>query len=472
MRKIETHRKGQNKRAFRKKKSALKKRVLNGGSLTSKEIFKYRIKAKLKYKKFENRNRQEILADLYDERFPTYFIEIPKIFCLIKEPEATLEFLNGQKRYLEKERPRNIFISHEKTVEVGLSASSIFDQMILNLKNYWKKDNIKLQIFGLSSGKKDVNNFLVSFGLLKKLGINASQIRTAIDSDYKNKFAVYEEEGSKIKPHLKGKASTGLAKYFNTCLLHTGHMLKPSGRTNLIAAIGELLGNAEEHAERSEEEVVEWQVYGCFEKDTKNARFAIVNSGLSIFESLSNEASTSKEVLVKIQDVVLSHRSMGKKITDGYNELVSDQNTGEPIWNVMALQEGISSKRNENDPTRGRGLMDVLDFFSELHGNNKNANVVIISGHSHINIDFSYPVIKKDVLVDGPEGLKTEQWRQICFNKDMDLHKPQDGAKVRYLNEHFSGTIITGRFNLSTVSEKKLPEKAEGINGNEGNTFK
>lgn len=469
MRQTVAHQNGQKRRAFRKKKSALKKHVLNGGTLTPKEQFKYRIKPKLKFKKFENFNRQELLSQLYDERFPVYIIELPMTFCLIKEPESTLEFLNKQKTYLEKELPRNIFISHEKTVEVGLSASSIFDQMILNLKNHWRKDNIKLQVFGMSSRKKEVNNFLVSFGLLKKIGINPSQLHTAVDSDYKNKFAVYAEEGSKDRSHLKGMASAGLAKYFDTCLRHTGHLLKPKGYTNLVDAIGELLGNAEEHAERTKEEVVNWQVYGCFEKDTNHARFAIINSGLSIFESLSNEASTSREVLEKIEGVVLSHRSVGKKISDGVNELLFDQKTVEPIWNVMALQEGISSKRTQDEEgrTRGRGLMDVLDFFSELHTNNKDANIVIISGHSHIDIDFSYPVIKKDVPVPTTEGLKTEQWRQICFNRDMDLHKPQDGAKVRYLNEHFSGTIITGRFNLSTVSAKKQQEKTEGKNDND-----
>lgn len=460
------HKRGAAKRAFRKAKSALKKRVYNGGTLQPHEQKKYKVK--LKFKKRENWNKQQLLAVLYDKIDPLYLIEFPKVFCLMKEPEETLAFLNAQRDYLEKYKPTNIFVSHEQTEELGLSASCVFDEMILNLKNHWKEKERKLHLNGMSSKKKHVNNFLVSFGLLKKMGINPNQLHTAIDSDYENKFAIYSEEGSKKHSHLNGKASAGLADYFNTCLLHTGHALKPEGQSNLIAAIGELLGNAEEHAETKQDEVVEWQVFGCFEKDTKHARFAIINTGLSIFQSLSDEKSTSKQVLEKIQGVVLSHRTLGQKITDNFKEYVFDQKLIEPIWNVMALQEGISSKRSTDDEgrTRGRGLMDVLEFFSELHRSSNDASVVIISGHSHIKVDFDYAITKKSVQVETSEGLKMEHWRQICFNKDGDLHKPQDGAKVRCLNEHFSGTIITGRFNLSSVTVKKLNEKTEGLNDN------
>ena len=212
-------------------------------------------------------------------------------------------------------------------------------------------------------------------------------------------------------------------------------MLTIEGQGALAAAIGEILGNAEEHAGSD----VKWTVLGCFDKTKKTVSFAVINAGQTIFESLSNESSTSREVLLKVEEIVQSHRGFLDKLGDQFKP----DTIVEPIWNVMALQEGISSKRTETGEasTRGQGMMDVLEFLKELKSKQDDGRLVVISGHSHILVDFTYPM--RDVKIGA------EYRRQIIFNKEQDLHLPQDSNKVKYLKNKFQGTIIAGHFILN-----------------------
>jgi hypothetical protein len=198
-------------------------------------------------------------------------------------------------------------------------------------------------------------------------------------------------------------------------------------------------------------------VLGCFEKATRHVKFAIVNSGLSIYETLASNESTSREVLTRIEKVLIDQRSFLTRTKD-LAMRVSEEEIIEPIWNVMALQEGISSKRTEDSEgrTRGKGMMDVLDFISEIHQHHEDACIVIISGHSRILIDYEYPILRKKVVVDHENGPKTELWRAISFNKEGSLHLPQDPNKVGYIKSKFDGTIITGRFKLSDKYVKQI----------------
>lgn len=441
----------ENKRAHRKVRSALKAKIARGSQFESSVLSRYSLNA-YGYKRERNKTKQELIAALFDSECPPIEIKVPKVFCFIQDSKKTLEFLESLDSILVGEATRNIFISHEDTEYIGLSASYIFDTRIKELRDHWRRKNIKMRLWGRVSNSKEVNNFLAAFGIFKELGIDTKKINN-LDWSYETKFKSFKRIHSKGNPVLKSNAATELTKYFDDCLRHVGGELTDEGVTYLVDSIGELLGNAEEHSGVDKN----WKILGCFEKATRHVKFAIVNSGLSIYETLASNESTSRDVLTRIEKVLIDQRSFLTRTKD-LAMRVSEEEIIEPIWNVMALQEGISSKRTEDSEgrTRGKGMMDVLDFISEIHQHHEDACIVIISGHSRILIDYEYPILRKKVVVDHENGPKTELWRAISFNKEGSLHLPQDPNKVGYIKSKFDGTIITGRFKLSDKYVKQI----------------
>lgn len=437
------------KRAYRKARSGRKAKIARGGTLEPSTLWKYNLNPH-GYKRLYNKTRQEIISEMFDEALPPLIIKVPKIFCMIQDPKGALDFLNKLDDMLAQDASKNVFISHWETEHIGLSASFLFDSKIKKAEARWKKNGLKMRMRGMASSQMRVNNFLAAFGLLKELGINPEQISQSLDWAYERKFRSFKRIHSAEDPALKSNASTELAEYFNSCLSEVGFRLTMDGRVNLINSFSELLGNAEEHSGVDSN----WSVLGCFERSSGHVMFAIINSGLSIYETLSGNTSTTKDVLERIEKVILDHRSFIAKARDAALEAVGldEDEIVEPIWNVMALQEGISSKRTEDaeGDTRGKGMMDVLQFISEMHERHEDACLVIISGHSYILVDYEYPITQREI------GPKMELWRTISFNKSNDLHTPQDPSKVAFLKTKFPGTIITGRFKLRDKYVKQV----------------
>jgi hypothetical protein len=329
-------------------------------------------------------------------------------------------------------------VVHQNTREIGLSASWLFDVCFKAARARLADKTLRLHLQGTTSHYRQVNNFLLAFGFLGQIGIDPRQMPDACDPDYERKYRHFKMSGSKRTPHVKGNACTELVNYFQTCLGHVGGGLTVVGQSKLVDAFGEIIGNAEEHGG----DEVEWHVLGCFEKGTNYANFAIINEGLSVFETLSDFRSTTRSVIEKIEKIILDHRSILNKARD---YIFEDDTWVQPIWNVMALQEGISSKRTEDSEgnTRGQGLMDVIEFVSEIRKTSDDAQLAVISGHSYILVDHEYPIRYVPV---GPNG---EIRRQISFNAAADLKQPPDKNKVKHLKHAFPGTIITGRFKLA-----------------------
>lgn len=115
----------------------------------------------------------------------------------------------------------------------------------------------------------------------------------------------------------------------------------------------------------------------------------------------------------------------------------------EPLWNLMAIQEGISSKRTafgSKGSTRGHGLMDVIEYISSIKDDKGVAEIAIISGGSKILIDFSYPIAKINI------GQETR--RRLVFNNDGHLYSDQDPRNLIPLNDNLEGTVVTGKFKI------------------------
>jgi hypothetical protein len=421
----------QQKRFNRKIAGRLRRKLRRGGKVNP-QVFR-RLKVKRRGLKYQRPIQNKPIS-------PTKWqnIYVPKIFCLIDNPEGSNAFFNKLRKDLFRQPPANLFVSHEKTERVGLSASFIFDSLINECLEYWKTKNVEIGIRGEISKIKEVNNFLLSFGFLKSIGISPDRFDTSrYDIEYQTKYETHKMMGSNHDRSLSSIASTGLADYFNNCLEYNDFKLTDAGRGILTDAFGEIICNAEEHCGI---EKGKWHTLGCYEKDYHICKFSIINFGKTIFETLSDKESTSKDVIEKIEQVIHSNRSFFEKT----KKVFFPKQQEEPIWNVMALQEGISSKRTVagRGSTRGQGMMDILEFIDDIKSDDENGCVAVLSGRSHILIDYAYPI--RNVTV----GATGEMRRQIAFNKEGDLHGPQDEKLVSFIPSEFPGVIITGRFKI------------------------
>jgi hypothetical protein len=432
----------QSRRSYRKTRERLKRRIRNKAKLPNHIIVKYNLKKVQTFIRFELYEKHRIVEE-------TLRINVPETLCLIDDQEATYEFISNAEHYLSYEKPYNIYIDHSGTQKIGLAASYIFDERLKNYIKFWRNKGYHIALRGNISNNKEVNNFLLSFGFLSEIKHNSNFDKDSVDYDYQNKFVTLKFPGSRDKEHLKGNASSGLADYFRSCFDHNGLYLTPDGHAMLTEAFGEIIGNAEEH---NLKDVSKWYALGCYNKDTNLCSFAIINHGSTIYESLSDKESTSNEVLQEVNRVINSNRSFIKGLTS------KQENDEETVWNVMALQDGISSKRTRHGKasTRGQGLMDVIEFVGELKKSNDVGRIAIISGKSKILIDYTYPIVNNVVNVAG------EKRRQIIFNNENSLYSPQDPSKVVLMNGQYQGTIITGQLKINT---QFITEKVERTNG-------
>lgn len=442
-------RKIEGKRFRRRVRSRLIRKLKRGGVIAGRARARYRIGAIDP----DSRARWRASAG----RLSKVYIDIPEVLGFYKNPIETSVFFTQLREVLNKHYASGkayvYDFSHARTKHLGLAESFLFDRIVGLHKARWLKKGIAIGFSGKVSAVKEVNNFLLSFGWLKELGIKPNFGPKFLDKDYAEKYETYKMAGSRLKNADKSRGSVDLIEYFDKCLRFNGFQIKDSAKSDLVAGVGEIIGNAEEHSGTPDGE---WHVLGCYNKDTHSCDFAIVNSGKTIYENLSDKNSTAADVIKDVEAIILSHRSTFEGIKDFITETLSNRlNQEEPIWNVMALQDGISSQRTQSGTgnTRGQGIMDFLTFISKIK-TAQSAEIILLSGHSLIKIDYGYPIVKKLV------GSNNEPRRRMVFNDSGDLLQPSDPEKVIYLKNEFKGTIFAGSFKID--KQHLIEQQAKG----------
>jgi hypothetical protein len=413
------------KRFFCRVRSKYKKLLRNGGKISRKISKKYHLYKKVSFYIKMGKARKS---------YP-YDIKVPSIFDLSTDPEAVLYFLEKLDKDLNHDVVYELFIDHNDTQRINLDASYLFDKLIKKYSEYWTRFHIKIKISGRVSKNKDVNNFLLSFGLLYELNIKHHHLFSdKADKDYTNKYLTFKRNGSSYKRYLAGNVSTELVNYFDKCFNENNFEIKEEAKSDLVDCFGEIIKNAEEHSGKKE---TDWIVLGCYSKFTHSCSFSIINYGNTFYQSLAQNESTAKEVLQNISKVIYSHNSFVKKL------LLDKEHYEQAIWTYMAIQDGISSKRPESGKasTRGQGIMDVVEFVDEIRIKEKHeTHLSIISGNTFLNIDYKYPLVKKRI------GKNQEIRRFLYLNKDNNFSNPPDLKKLKLIKNNFPGVIFSGCF--------------------------
>ena len=204
------------RRGWNKKRSKLKARILRGASIDSEQLKKYNLYDWYKKNKI---SKQQSPSSSNGFIIPRDSIEfrIPTNFSLIEDHDKSFDFLNKIDTLLNGNKPLNLTILHTNTKNIDLAASFLFDEKIRKYKEKWAKLKYRIVSSGeVSHTNRNVNNFLLSFGLLKLLNINPDQFGSNFfDKDYLDKYETHKFYGNSVETHLLSQAASGLADYFN-----------------------------------------------------------------------------------------------------------------------------------------------------------------------------------------------------------------------------------------------------------------
>ena len=364
-------------------------------------------------------------------------VVIPSTFSIIEAPEkavATIEFFA---KAIRQERLRSVNLNHAALNKYDLAANGLLDLVAIELNKEASLTKRRIKWRGQFPKDRHVQRFIRALGIIEHLGLkifapDADEIAELRRFDRRHRH--YYREGRPDKADYKSKVVATFSDHINDCLKDNGRMLTPEARQKLCDYTGEILDNAQEHAD-----MLDWTIQGYLDNalDTPICEIAIFNFGKTIAETLrglSKDSYTWNQI-----QPYLTHYKRAGLFGAGWAE--------EDLLTVIALQGHVSSKNSSADGTRGNGTIDLITFFQKVHSECAmnspiKATMAILSGGTHILFDGKYKLSEDD------RGPKT-----IAFNAENDLNSRPDQNYVRSLKRaRFPGTIISIRFPLSNTS--------------------
>ena len=363
-------------------------------------------------------------------------VEIPTNLSLISNPNESIEVIRKIYTLACNHNVENIFLDFKNVKELDICASTIMDTIILEIINKRKKSNRNIALSGEYYGNDyKVKSILEVSGIVKHLGFELEEPPNI------KKLELIECGDS-------GAVSTKVTEYFNDCFQIFNYQLTKRGRLYFSKLVGEIIDNCKLHGGENSK----WYTLGHFfnEENQVECQLVIFNFGNTIYESLKDSSTTyeTKESLERMKKV---HSNYFEKLF--WNE--------EALWTLYALQDGVSRKRDENDPDRGSGTVNFIDSFQKFGDTSegKIPKMSIISGNTFILFNNKYKL--EDIIIRG------QKRKVIAFNNENDLCKPPDKSNVKIIKNKFPGTVIALKFYL----KKDYIEKVIKEDENENNRF-
>lgn len=347
----------------------------------------------------------------------------PNILDFFENPYNTSVFFNDLENTFKKLYQNNKFTLHFGE----LKKIGILECVLLNcyITKYLSYQHCGLDMGG-SRPKDNILNFLIYTFAFKPLeGKTNIEIRYKSENLDENIYFMFE--GNKRNVILKDAFAKELVDFFNLSLKSCGLHITIENASNLINAVTEIIGNAQEHQPVIKAKHARWWGAGYYDKKTKQCSFMILNFGSTISETLLENVNSRKEINRHLD----KNQNMYKLLTDKLK-----QSSTELAVTILGLQDGISSKKTEKGTgnTRGKGLMSFLEFINKVGIETK---IAIVSGKALLKIDFLKYRIVEDSL-----------GRRLSFNESNNLNDLPDTNVVGYLPNSFNGTFITGTFKI------------------------
>jgi hypothetical protein len=359
-------------------------------------------------------------------------LTIPEDFSLLSNTEEVLNII-AQLAHISTIKPINeIHIDHSKMYKDDLAAEILLGQAVAYTDASRTNKGGKFKAIGTYPNDKKKIRLINSVGIVKEIQEGSASNQVKNEEDTIEKVKIYKRCGlmhEELDIHTgdqKGRAISGFTDHINECLDTIDKQMTPDATQELGEYIGEIIGNAEEHSGSPY-----WHIYGYLDHTDPEkvySEIVIYSLGKSMYDNFFEK----KEV-----DIVFSK-------VKPYIDLHKDKRSENVLITVKALQQFVSSKRDE-DITRGQGTIDLLNFFNlishecvKFNGNGV-ARLTIVTGSVKIDIDGTYLP-----QIDQHTGEET-----IYFNKDNSPLLPPDSNFVSEMKGvSFPGTIIAIKFPL------------------------
>lgn len=361
-------------------------------------------------------------------------IIIPEVFSISENAERAIRVLREVYTALRCEKTNKYLFDHSNCINLGLSASTIMDIIVLAVSKYREKQGHVLEFEGHLPHNKYVRDILLASGLPYHL--DAESV-TSFDAEHVQRFETIKGHHD-IKANKADATSTKLVLYFNKCLKTQNLELNDEGKRLLSRILGEVISNCEIHGG----ETATWYTQGHYQMREDDSfgemQMLFLNLGETIYEGLKNDSSDETEQ--KLAHILNMHR---KNMKYNWDE--------EMVFTVFALQEGISRLRDANKEgykARGSGTVSMIEMLNDIGKceNGLKPQMTIVSGRTQIKFTDHYkmkPVKFENDVVFG-SGIK----RIIAFNEENNIYAIPDHDSVVKMSEYFPGTVISLKFYL------------------------
>lgn len=369
---------------------------------------------------------------------------MPPAFSVIDNPEQTLKVLGELAANMHLQRLNGVFLDFDRLTQYDLGANGLLDVLVDELSTQERRTGRRIRWRGTYPADPALRRFVKAMGVIKRLKIEHEYPT----KDEEDKLALFDIRSKHyiraLRPRVADKNSRitkDFADHINRCLGSVNRELKPAARGRLSDYVGEIIDNAEEHAE-----MLDWTIQGYL--DTHLAvpmcEIVIFNFGRSIadtFQELPPDSYTYHQV----QKYIELHEKKGL-FQSGWRK--------EDLYTLIALQGNVSTKNFSSADTRGNGTVDLIQFFQRVHQEcttpevKAQARMTLVSGSTYILFDGKYQ------MTENSKGN-----RVIAFNATNDLYQKPDPNYVRQLSgKGFPGTIISLKVPLSSGTTVEVGE--------------
>lgn len=373
-------------------------------------------------------------------------IRAPKVFSIMDNPEGVLQTICVLAKADNEHKLERIHLDFEQIQNQDLAAQALIAKLVDEIDVSAKLSRrFPVQWSGIYPKDQAHCRLLKATGVIKQLRVKHEYLSPQEESKLTLFVRHCRHYIAAIKPmdaDEKSKASEKFADYINRCLASTGKRLTDSARHLLCSRIGELLGNAEEHAG-----MVDWTIKGYLDTSlpTPMCEFVIFNFGKSLAESF-HDLKDGSYTMDQIRPYMEKHSKRG---------FFNRSWRSEDLLTVMALQQGVSSKNTGPNTTRGNGMTDLIVFFQRINDElvkdrESGAKMTIISGDTRVLFDGTYKTRTGEAQV---HQMKAARAGLIAFNPENDLMQPPDPKYVKPLDGvMLPGTLISVQFVVPTSS--------------------
>ncbi len=364
-------------------------------------------------------------------------LTIPTVFSLSDEQYASdsFKFIRQLFDCLYHERVVDLLIDYQKCQRIDIDAQVYMDVLLREFIQYYKScDRLRIKrhvqtIVPINYKEDQIAKVLFSVGgmrLFSKLDIHFSDV-IPLPLQIGNRKNRRSTESRDLE-------ITRIVDYVVASLRDVGRELTENAETQLYKVVGEALINASEHATTNYRYAV-----GYFQKQVQDAdvlgtlQLVIMNFGDTIYQKFKDLRCPNKVAVRQMEHLseTYTRRSLFKAAK--FEE--------ETLWTLYALQEGVTSHKEWR---RGNGSIRFIQSFFGLKGDmacDSESKMTILSGSARIIFDGTYQIVNQEVERNG----KPVKHKIMPFNSTNSLHDSPDNKFVKFVADHFPGTMLSAR---------------------------